>query len=485
MKKIFVATLAFMAAFCTANAKDMALSSPACDGGDTDPIVMTINGKDIPRSEFEYSFRKNNSEGVIDKKNVKEYVDLFVNYKLKVAAAYDAKMDTLTSFKNEFAEYRNQLVLPTMITDEDVEKEAQLIYKNTADRIGSDGLIKCSHILLTVPADADEAAKTAVKERIDSAYNALKGGADFATLATAISQDPGSARTGGKMDQWVQHGMFVKEFDEAAFKLQKGEMSEPIQTNFGWHIIKMDDRKQFDPYDSLRSDIYRFIEARKLRDQIAKKTVNERAKAQGVDVNTLTAQQAIELAATDNEMKYLLMEYHDGLLLYEISTQEVWGKAEKDEAGLEKYFEDNKANYVWDTPRYKGIAYHTKTKADLKAVKKTIKKLDFKLWGDRLKDVFNSDSIIRVRAEKGIFKVGDNALVDSLAFKSGKAAKSVKGYPFKDICGKILKKPECADDVKGQLVSDYQEYLEKQWVAALRERYAVKVYDEEIDKIKP
>ena len=64
-----------------------------------DPVIMTVNNQPVLRSEFEYSYNKNNSEGVIDKKTVDEYVDLFVNYKLKVAAALEARYDTLTSFK--------------------------------------------------------------------------------------------------------------------------------------------------------------------------------------------------------------------------------------------------------------------------------------------------------------------------------------------------------------------------------------------------
>ena len=65
----------------------------------SDPVIMTINGNPVLRSEFEYSYNKNNSEGVIDKKTIDEYVDLFINYKLKVAAALDAKLDTATSLK--------------------------------------------------------------------------------------------------------------------------------------------------------------------------------------------------------------------------------------------------------------------------------------------------------------------------------------------------------------------------------------------------
>ena len=86
-----------------------------------DPVVMTINGVPVTRSEFEYSYNKNNSEGVIDKKSVEEYVDLFINYKLKVAAALDAKMDTMTSFKEEFAKYRDLQVRPSFVTDDDIQ----------------------------------------------------------------------------------------------------------------------------------------------------------------------------------------------------------------------------------------------------------------------------------------------------------------------------------------------------------------------------
>ena len=95
-----------------------------------DPVIMKVNGVPVLKSEFEYSFNKNNSEGVIDKKTVREYVDLFVNYKLKVAAAIDARYDTLQSFKDEFAMYRDQQVKPLLVTDEDVEYIVNTIKDN-------------------------------------------------------------------------------------------------------------------------------------------------------------------------------------------------------------------------------------------------------------------------------------------------------------------------------------------------------------------
>ena len=138
-----------------------------------DPVIMRVNGQPVLRSEFEYSFNKNNADGVIDKKSIEEYVDLFVNYKLKVAAALDAHLDTLSSFKKEFAMYRDQQIRPTLITDDDVEAEARKIYTSTQQRIDAGGGLRdLSHILLRLSQKATDAEEKTVKERIDSIYQA-------------------------------------------------------------------------------------------------------------------------------------------------------------------------------------------------------------------------------------------------------------------------------------------------------------------------
>ena len=152
-----------------------------------DPVIMTVNGKPVLKSEFEYSYNKNNSEGVIDKKTVREYVDLFINYKLKVEAALDAKLDTMKSFQDEFKMYRDQQIRPSFVTDDDMEAEAKKVYQNTKDQIGPNGLVMPAHILIQVNQKAEEAEKAKAKERIDSIYGALKAGADFAEMATKFS----------------------------------------------------------------------------------------------------------------------------------------------------------------------------------------------------------------------------------------------------------------------------------------------------------
>ena len=453
-------------------------------GQASDPVIMTVNGVPVPRSEFEYSFNKNNGDGVIDKKSVEEYVELFINYKLKVAAALDARLDTMKSFRDEFAMYRDQQVRPTMVTDADVLAEARHTYDRTKEMIGPKGLVLPAHIFLALSTKATQAEQNTVKNRIDSIYNALKAGADFAELAKKVSEDKRSAVNGGEL-MWLGPGQTFKEFEDEAYALQAGQMSRPFLSPIGYHIILMKGRKQLEPFDSLKTAIVRSIEQRGIRERIADQKIQEIIDS---SEGTLTAEnvmadKADSLSAVDPEMRYLIQEYHDGLLLYEISNREVWEKAAKDEAGLAEYFKDHKKDYSWKEPRFKGIAYHVKDKADVKAVKKCVKKLPFDQWADALRKTFNPDSIIRIRVEKGVFKAGDNRVVDSLVFKipvSEKAvkadAKILKDYPIDAVYGKKLKKrPEEYNDVRAQVVADYQDMLEKAWVYDLRRRYAVKV----------
>ena len=446
----------------------------------SDPVVMTVNGVDVTRSEFEYSFNKNNSDGVIDKKDVEEYADLYAIYKMKVAAALDAQFDTLTSFKDEFAMYRDQQVMPTMVTDAQVLQEAKNAYERTKEAIGTRGLIRPAYIFLRLSTKATPEQQASVSQRADSVWQAIKDGADFAEICKKVSQDTRTAERGGELS-WMGPKQAFPEFEEAAYALQPGELSRPILGPDGYYIILMKERKQLEPFEELKDQIVRSFEQQGIRDAIARQIVS-----QAVDNSDgkITEQQymssrADSLAAVDSDMKYLIQEYHDGLLVYEISNRLVWEKASKDDAALDEWFRVHKKDYSWTEPRFKGIAYHVKDKADVKAVKKCVKGLPFSEWADALRKTFNPDSIIRIRVEQGVFKAGDSRLVDHKIFKTAldQPVEVNPDYPIDAVYGKKLKKyPEDYTDVRPQVVADYQEAMEKEWVEALRKRYQVKIY---------
>ena len=116
--------------------------------------------------------------------------------------------------------------------------------------------------------------------RIDSVYQALKAGADFGELARKVSDDKNSARNGGELP-WLTKGQTLPDFEKAAFALEVGQMSEPVQSQVGWHIIKMIEKGSFYPYDSVHADILRFIDQRGLRESIVDRKLADLAKAEG------------------------------------------------------------------------------------------------------------------------------------------------------------------------------------------------------------
>ena len=445
----------------------------------SDPVVMTVAGVDVPRSEFEYSFNKNNGDDVVEKKTVEEYAELYANYKLKVQAALDAKLDTMTSFQQEYAMYRDQQVRPTIVTDDELLATARKMYERTKETIGPRGLVRPAHILLELSTQATAQEQEKARQRIDSAYRALQAGADFAELAKKISQDPVSSKDGGLLP-WFGPGQTLKEFEDVAYSLQPGQMSSPFLSPIGYHIILMKERKQLEPFDSLKNDLLTVLERREMREDIISNKLRQMVKASN---GTLTQDQILEkrsdsLAAADPEMKYLFQEYHDGLLLYEISSREVWEKATENEATLKAWFDAHRKDYTWSQPRYKGIAYHVKDKKDVKAVKNCVKRLPFDQWAEALRTTFNPDSVIRIRVEKGLFKPGDNATVDRMVFKVPAEVKPLQDYPIDAVYGKKLKKPSDYTDVRAQVVEDYQNDLERRWVASLRKRYPVVIHEE-------
>lgn len=445
-----------------------------------DPIVMTINGEDVTRSEFEYSYNKNNTDLVVDKASLDEYVELFVNYKLKVAAAKEAQLDTMAAFQKEVDDYRAQQAEEYLIDSTFIEEEARNTYEATAQNIGPDGLFQAAHILIHLPQQASASEQARAKQRIDSLYAVLANGANFAEVAKLHSEDPGSARDGGMLP-WLFKGQLLKEFEEVALAMQPGEMSRPVLSPVGYHIIYMNDRKQFEPYEYHRESILEFLDQRGIRPH-AKRSMGEKlAKQMG---GNITPEQALERAEMELDAKYpefrfLMNEFYEGSLLYEISVREVWEKAANDEKGLEKYFKKNKKNYRYEEPIFRGLVVHCVSEEVLKGVKKVVKKQPQSEWVNSIRSAYNSDSLIQVRMVRGPFTVGKSVYADYYAFGVGERPDTVASYPVTGVVGKLQKKgPDTYEDVRGEVTADYQNQLEKQWVSELRKKYTIILYPE-------
>lgn len=205
------------------------IATSICANAAKDPVLMTINGKDIKLSEFEYLYQKNNKQQ-IEKESLEDYVDRFVVYKLKVADAESEGLDTLASFKKEFEGYKNDLMRPYLENNVHSKPYAKEVYERMKKNL------EVSHIMLPLGMTDDEIK--ANKSKIDSLRNCILKGEDFGELAKKYSSDVYSAQELGKLGNlWV--GRFPYAFEDAAYKTQVGEISPVVETAFGYHIIKV------------------------------------------------------------------------------------------------------------------------------------------------------------------------------------------------------------------------------------------------------
>ena len=312
-----------------------------------DPVIMTINGEDVTKSEFEYLYNKN-SQQQINPQTLDEYVEMFKLYKMKVADAKAAGLDTTAKFRKEAEQYRHDLATPYLadsvylnqLVDEAYARsrkeavakhimffkspnpEHNLQMKAKADSLkqvldnggnfeelarqysqdkrsavnggtmgyivsgqypygfevaafatpegsvsdvvespqgyhilkgghkrDARGRVKVSHILKLARQESDWAR---AKEQIDSLYQVVTANPEkFNEIATSNSDDRGSARQGGQLP-WFGAGEMVEEFDSAAFALKKGEISKPVKSQFGYHIIMKQDERDPLPKEAVK-----------------------------------------------------------------------------------------------------------------------------------------------------------------------------------------------------------------------------------------
>lgn len=435
-----------------------------------DPVVMNVAGNDITRSEFEYFFYKNNTDSVIDDKTVRKYADLYANFKLKVAAAMNEKMDTTQSFLSEFKQYRDIAAEKYLVSQKRKDNLALAIFNESRNEIGEKGLYFVGVITLR-PENTPEAL-AAAKNQLDSIRNCIVNGEDFRSLATRYSNDD-FAEDGGLMG-WVSRNQLPDEFAAAVYDLELGELSEPHFSYYGWQLYKIFGQRKFDNFEEHRESIMEWIDERGLVQDLKLEQAREFAEQRGWDVTPEVALAREDSMLTEMypDFKLLANEYHDGLLMFEISNREVWEKATSDTAALEAWFARNRRAFAYEEPHFKGLLIFAKNEQGLENVKALLEGVPFEEQVDKV-IAFNRDSV-QVRVMKGPFVKGTNNYCDRIVFNEGEC-KPMPGYPVTGYVGEVMNAPKTWLDASGKVVEHYENYLETEWVKKLRKHYKVRI----------
>lgn len=202
--------------------------------------LFSIDGEPVKPEEFLYMLSKNKSlikeNAPLTREEFEESFDLFLNFKLKVTEAEALGYHQTQEFEIEFGTFREDIRKPYLLENEVQEGELQRAYSRLQE------IVKASHILLSFPSNASLDDSIAVLRMAEKIQSQAKNGADFGKLATEHSQDPSASVNNGALGYFTAMQM-VYPFEAAAYDLRVGDISDPVLTDFGYHIIKLEDRK--------------------------------------------------------------------------------------------------------------------------------------------------------------------------------------------------------------------------------------------------
>jgi peptidyl-prolyl cis-trans isomerase SurA len=380
------------------------------------------------------------------------------------------------------------------------------------------------------PQEITPEIKSELKSQIDSIYIELQNGADFAELAKTKSDDKRSAVQGGEM-AWFSAGRMVPEFADAAFALKNiGDYTKPIETAYGYHIIKKLDTKSVPTFDESKAMLetrikqdpersitskqvfidklkveYNYSENLEAKNKLYSKNSNDTLEFTdlelfNIDNKSYTVEQfqkylqkqnaeptpflsqfnnwvEYEITALENskledkypDFRFLVQEYHDGILLFNISEEKIWNFASQDSVGLQAFYIKNTDKYDWEE-RFKGLLITCKNDSVREEADKFFAA---EMTVDEITDLLNTKENL-ISITEGAWEKGANPIVDYYVWNGTKPANFSSELNF--IRGdKIPPQPKTLDEARGLYVSDYQKYLEDKWIKELRSKYKITV----------
>lgn len=391
------------------------------------------------------------------------------------------------------------------------------------------GEVEVAHIMIK-----GDSLKSETK--INEIYKQLQQGEDFSYLAKTLSEDKYSAQKEGGLGRFGT-GKMVKEFEAVAFSLKnEGDYSKPFKTPYGWHIIKLIHKFPVESFedskDDLAAKVKRSDRSKIVNSSIVKKlkkdykieinqkafdalkneelkestadfseillTINNEKITQkefvdylrGTEVSNASFEKFVDLKVLDfyknyletNETEYsnTYKEYEEGLLLFELLQIKIWDTS-KDSIGIQNYYNTHKSDYVLKE-RFEGVVAVC---TDKKSAKQVVKLFNNKADLEEIKESVNTNNKVKVIFKSETFKKGDELIPSDYSFAVGVSNINKLENKYVVINAEKVLKPEQQEleNIRGKVISDYQEQLEKEWIDELHTFYVIKMNDDEVELI--
>ena len=253
----------------------MAAAGPLHAQDAKDPLLAKVDGVEIHQSDLDVAETEAGQIPPMPPAAKRDYLVQFMADVILVAKAAEAqKIGDTPAFKKRLEFERRKMLMSDLmqsvgkaaLTDAAMHK----VYDEAVKQIGQQEEVHARHILIRAP-EGDAKASAAAKAKIEAIIARLKKGEDFATVAKEVTEDPSGKANGGDLGYFTKDQM-VPQFSKVAFELKKGEISGPVQTQFGWHVIKVEDKrvKPAPKFDEVKAQIENYVTRKAQADLVQK-----------------------------------------------------------------------------------------------------------------------------------------------------------------------------------------------------------------------